>query len=488
MDQKLRAQLKSKLGGNFSKLTWQAKYNDPRAVLDYIEDKCNISLKNIWSNIEANLVNLQNKAGKDIAISRAAFDEATFILEQLKQKEECSNAKYEKQQLKKALELIDQAIINFPSSSSTAHLSPDNVTLAEVYALRAKALFKYGQAELALVAVKEALRLVPNSAYNYSILVETLGKEHLKRPKEALMHIRSALDLADYPRAAEEAVLHTANCFSADFVAYLRQLEASILEKLDADNYNHLEIENMKPNKHPKSEKKVKNFSIDYRCKIGKGKDKGRLFAATETIPSGTAIFLEHPYSSVILPEMITSICAFCFCDVANRFVPCDKCTDAVYCSADCVQLHNSSGHQFGCRLTKYISERSKSTTTVFNMLNRTGIETVLKAIEGSKEWKKVEEINEEDNEDTKVENDNVYDILAYSKDTRQRFTSEVAKDDQLRLQQYQAQMTLYSHYEKYSDVYLYSTITNAIECAAIASIAQGFSKFLSANVFLLFI
>lgn len=467
MDSKLRAQIKSNLVA-FSQTTSQAVYNDPRTVLEYIQNSCDISLKSIWANIEANLGNLQDS--KDVFGSRAAFDEATFLLDQLQIKQDSSKSKYGQQKLKTVLELIDYAIINCPSSS----LCPDIevVSLSEIYALRAKALLEVGQGELALGAIKEALRLGPSSSFSYNILVQILGKDHLNRPKEALSVILTALDRADYPRAAEEAAIDSpsADFFSAHFVAHLRSLENSILEELG----DRFEISQMKlPSyKKPKSDKQiVKNFSIDYRCQIGgqsvssEANSKGRLFAATDTIPSGTTIFRESTYSLVLAPEMISIICAFCFRNVANRFVPCDGCTGAVYCSPDCAQLHSSSGHQFSCRLSKYLTNRSKSTTSVFTMLNRMGVKSVLKTLE----------------EDEKVGDEiggNSYDMLTYSSDPKQRFTSEVEKDDTLRRQQYKAQMTLFSHYEKYLPDFLYSTIINAIDCAILASLAQGLCKF----------
>ena len=473
MDTKLQSQLKTLLS-SYIQLDWLAKGNDPRLVLQYIEASGGLTLKSIWASIEANLEKIRAEAGKDGQISRVALDEAAFLLKKLQKMGDKASDKYRQQQMTAIEELTDRALIFCPTTQ-----------LARVYAFRSKVLLENEKPELALSAMKEAVRLEPGSPLYHRTMAHILYSD-LKRPKEALKYIRAAISLADYPRAAEEeeevmaAETAADNSFSESFfylpsfIAQLRALEAAILEELmeEEDEEKKQEEENTEP---PPA-KKFKSFTMDFRCKVVQQGDnsKGRLIIALDSLPPGTPVFCEHVYSMVILPEMVARVCALCARKLTTGrcvAVPCPDCTEVLYCSASCAQLHRSQGggHQFGCRLLGHLTERSKSTTSVFNLLNRIGVKGVLKAIEESGEWATEEE--------EKEENAFLYDMTAYSKDADQRFTAEVHKDEALRRQAYQAQMTLYSHYEKYPIGCLSSAMINAIECAITAAIAQGFSR-----------
>ncbi len=437
MDLKTRDKLSAVLASYFnatkvSNLCWPAKINDPREALEYLESSDEISLNNIWNNINTNLADHRSKDAKNATISRIAALKADAIFQELIQKRNIEDDNDLQEKFKEALKLVDQAIVYCP-------VSPTSL-LAKKFTLRAKLLRWSDRPELALSAIKRARFLTPSS--------ETILEE-LLLIKEICGQAESSNDSSSMSSSSSSSLPSTSS-FSESNEQVLQTTMA----------------------------KMPQNFILDSRVQMSgtPGVGKGRSFAATRTIPAKTTILLEKAYSLTIWPKSATVLCAFCYDNVANRFVPCKGCTTAVYCSAACARAHNSphsGGHQFSCGLSKLVSGRNKDIDIIFNILNRVGVQTVLKVIEESQEWKQAQFGG--DKEVGQIG----YDVFAYSSDPHQRSPAvEVANNEKLRGQQFQAQMTLYSHSEKHKMKDFGGDMINAIECAIITCIAQGFSMF----------
>lgn len=381
--------------------------------------------------------------------------------------------------------------------------------MAKLYAFRSMALFEGTQYELAYVAIKHALILAPNSVVYHTFAARYLM--HLDKHSEALLHVKCATFVYNYPRAQEETIHNPPEDFETISLEQLRKMRSQIEANLaraagritseppssgseglsdgsscDSDSYDSEkddtdgeQMEKWMQNKEEDEfdtpfEEGPKNFTTDYRCHMAgsSGVGKGRYYAASEEIAAETPILRERAYSIIILPELRTRRCHYCARDVTNRFWSCSNCNDTVYCGPHCAKLNWTLSHRFDCGLTKYWNGRSKSTFHVFRLFNRLGIRGVLKAIAEEKE--SAEMIEEQSNNEEVEAKYKSYDLVDYSQDREQRFTREVEKESDLMRLAYRAQMTLLDHSEKYSNDYLYLNIVNAIECVMTSCMAQG--------------
>ncbi|KAI2797476.1 hypothetical protein BLOT_013033 [Blomia tropicalis] len=204
---------------------------------------------------------------------------------------------------------------------------------------------------------------------------------------------------------------------------------------------------------------RLKEFTVDSRLKFDSdGSVKGsRSIKAIKLIEEEQLIFRERLYSVLLLDECRLVKCAYCFHDVANRFLPCKSCNHVVYCSEQCSKYDWNRSHQYDCKIDRFWLNKSKSMGHVFRMLNRIGIRNTLNIIQSAV--------------------DDEYDVISYANDTNHL---EAYDDDntenRLKLNQFRAQCKLLSHSDKFGIKYLSYHIGNAIDCVILACLAQQIS------------
>lgn len=75
------------------------------------------------------------------------------------------------------------------------------------------------------------------------------------------------------------------------------------------------------------------------QVKIEHSENIGRHFVAIGSgIPADTVILEERPISLAVQPTVVGIKCTACYHDLHFRFLPCPKCTTAVYCDSKCAQ------------------------------------------------------------------------------------------------------------------------------------------------------
>lgn len=229
-------------------------------------------------------------------------------------------------------------------------------------------------------------------------------------------------------------------------------LKEELKEKIDSSQ-THTDHFGCEQHINQDIEEKKTNFDIDYRCKLNQEASKGRFFVATEDISEGTLVFREKAYSVILLQDGLLRKCSFCLKDVSNVFWPCRYCNEVCFCDATCAEKAWLSGHKGDCKLNHFWLSRSKSTFHMYKLLGRMGNRNIMRLEQDS----------------------NLYDIHAYIMDQEQMNCSEEDKSDQGRINAYKTQSTLVHHSEKFSPEFTVYHLLNAIDCAVLSYIRQGY-------------
>lgn len=74
----------------------------------------------------------------------------------------------------------------------------------------------------------------------------------------------------------------------------------------------------------------------------------GRHVVATKNIAVGDVIAIEEPFAKILLPEQAFSYCHNCL-ELCYTLVPCNKCTNALFCSNKCKDLALTAYHKYEC-------------------------------------------------------------------------------------------------------------------------------------------
>uniref|UniRef100_A0A6P6XZ99 SET and MYND domain-containing protein DDB_G0284059-like n=1 Tax=Dermatophagoides pteronyssinus TaxID=6956 RepID=A0A6P6XZ99_DERPT len=118
---------------------------------------------------------------------------------------------------------------------------------------------------------------------------------------------------------------------------------------------------------------------LDPRLLLINRSGQGRFFIANEPIDKDELILREQPYTLAMFTESSLKRCQNCYRQVTNIFFPCINCNEIIYCSINCLEQSYDLYHRFECRMNQYWIDCSKSTYHMFKLLNRLGIDNVLK-------------------------------------------------------------------------------------------------------------
>ncbi|KAJ6636018.1 SET and MYND domain-containing protein 4 [Pseudolycoriella hygida] len=82
--------------------------------------------------------------------------------------------------------------------------------------------------------------------------------------------------------------------------------------------------------------------------------DLGRHLIATQTIPPGATLIVEHPFSWIVHPNESLLFCQNC-CRKLRNVIPCSNCSMALFCSAQCLRA-SEAYHRFECDFMKALT------------------------------------------------------------------------------------------------------------------------------------
>uniref|UniRef100_A0A1L8DC02 SET domain-containing protein n=1 Tax=Nyssomyia neivai TaxID=330878 RepID=A0A1L8DC02_9DIPT len=97
------------------------------------------------------------------------------------------------------------------------------------------------------------------------------------------------------------------------------------------------------------------NEKIPYIAKclaLRENKKFGRHIIAEEEIPAGTIIALDKPYCQVIVNSHKYIRCTTCLLQVPHLLIPCDTCTQAMFCSMACKEKALKEFHAIECAVS----------------------------------------------------------------------------------------------------------------------------------------
>ena len=88
----------------------------------------------------------------------------------------------------------------------------------------------------------------------------------------------------------------------------------------------------------------IMQFELDldqWPMKVDSDPQRGRFLVASQTIPSGSLVFVSHAYCRTISKSFKKRICAFCFLVSPKRLdICCPRCKEVFYCSSQCRDDH----------------------------------------------------------------------------------------------------------------------------------------------------
>ena len=192
---------------------------------------------------------------------------------------------------------------------------------------------------------------------------------HLKQYDNCLSDISNAFKYG-YNLRPEKLVLRKANCLVqkllfADAKTVIDSIDMNdISDKLFECQINSLrKLIEQKADKNPtkcvnKSKQKrdlkfVANESMpnaSEAIELRTSDVKGRHIVAKEDIQMADILFIERPFSSVLLPEYYKNYCHNCYCKLSNVAVmPCLKCTQVRFCSEKCSEDSWQRYHRYEC-------------------------------------------------------------------------------------------------------------------------------------------
>uniref|UniRef100_A0A6P6XLQ5 Uncharacterized protein LOC113789125 n=1 Tax=Dermatophagoides pteronyssinus TaxID=6956 RepID=A0A6P6XLQ5_DERPT len=142
-------------------------------------------------------------------------------------------------------------------------------------------------------------------------------------------------------------------------------------------NDDHMDQNSRKEKNH--QPKQQQTSYLDQRLLLINRSGQGRFFIANESIDKDELILRERPYTIAMFTESSLKRCQNCYRQVTNIFFPCINCNEIIYCSINCLEQSYDCYHRFECRMNQYWIDCSKSTYHMFKLLNRLGIDNVLK-------------------------------------------------------------------------------------------------------------
>jgi tetratricopeptide (TPR) repeat protein len=341
------------------------------------------------------------------------------------------NEYYAKSNNKKALENYNFALIKAPANSKALVLS---------YSNRSAAFFSQKRLESCLADIDQVKGKLPNVISNltepndlsdiHSLIFKLLNREincHIKlnRPDFELDTNKLCLILkSEKFESQAEQTDQKIKTIQELFETYKKSLSTSNSETTE-DKSNDVG-----------SSPVIKNHISDL-VDIKYSDAKGRYCTAHKKIQKGDCIFIEKPYSVILLPEFTHNYCQLCFKELYNDFDGtfhdtnnlecCDLCSEVFYCSQKCKNLAQSSSnpsesfHKFECGVIQVLLHNLGIAHLAYRILISTSLDTIVKysSIEmSSTKANDIMQLNYK-NESDAGDYEHVFNLLTHEKDTQ---------------------------------------------------------------------
>lgn len=246
------------------------------------------------------------------------------------------NLYFNKKRYDKAIELYTQSILSAPfPESPEAHGHSEELSLG--FANRSAAFFHCCKYQEALYDIAYALELGYPPHLHFKVYL---------RKGQCQLNLGNNADARVSFNVAEECLLRTPLEPSK-----LRQ-HVKEIEKFRKACDTPLKCAHNEPHEHVQTninrgwhkELHSCSSSVDMHYST----EKGRFIIAYEDIYPGQAIFIEKPYTSVLLPPFTKTHCHHCHKEMGNA-VPCMQCNQVRYCTFACAKDSWSKYHKWEC-------------------------------------------------------------------------------------------------------------------------------------------
>jgi len=281
-----------------------------------------------------------------IALSTAQSAKSASASDQLRLK---GNQAYaNKSRLHQAFSLYTEAL-RFAPVHPAAHTYAANQSLVLAFSNRSAVLFEQGLFEASLEDIRWARAYFGSADQDCSVQLFNLAFKLMTREKKCLVGLNRHHQLAQLMDTGSFYSLLASGRFAADNESKLATFREEILAEAAAVGKEGVQ----------KRQKIACSVSgcVDVRLSA----EKGRHCLAARDIGAGEVLFVEEPYSAVLLPEFTHQYCHTCFKRVydgraglyrANtNAVFCQRCVEVVFCSGECRSADRS--HEIECTVLK---------------------------------------------------------------------------------------------------------------------------------------
>ncbi|XP_076047087.1 protein-lysine N-methyltransferase SMYD4-like [Oratosquilla oratoria] len=252
----------------------------------------------------------------------------------LKEKEKGSKA-YMKKRDKEAYDHYSKCIRLAPPTSSILCLA---------FANRSAVLFHMGKYEHCLQDIRHAEMFGYPSSLHHKILTRKLScyinLKDVEKASEVLKMCQEST--ANVPKESQESYSQT-----------LKGLKEKFLEMKSSSKKSDPVIDCSEDNSLYNGENKTV-LGMTSSLDVSLNETYGRHVVTTAKVPKGSVVFKESPYAAILLPEYHLSHCQNCFKSIES-FVPCEACSDIVYCNEKCRE-EGRSFHKYECKLIHILS------------------------------------------------------------------------------------------------------------------------------------
>ncbi|XP_047003321.1 SET and MYND domain-containing protein 4-like isoform X1 [Schistocerca americana] len=233
----------------------------------------------------------------------------------------------------KALILFTQALLRAMSADSEP-----SKTLPHAFAARSEVLFEMGKYQESIKDIQLAIRegFPENRRFQLYWRMARCHR-HLGETAKARVCLQLSLKLLENASSKDQ---HSR-------IIILEEMEA--LQK-SVTSTTQQENKEMKPGLPAVvgGENRSMPGASSY-LKVAHSDNKGRYCVTRNAIAAGDCIVAEHPYASVLLPEMGGTHCHHCFQRLETA-VGCPTCSGVAFCSSECRDKALTTYHQHECR------------------------------------------------------------------------------------------------------------------------------------------
>ncbi|KAK8747605.1 hypothetical protein OTU49_016491 [Cherax quadricarinatus] len=248
------------------------------------------------------------------------------------EKKEAGNKCFGRKNNVEALKLYSQAVVKAPVPSEEC-ADPRKMTLYAIcLANRSAALYHLREYHYCVKDIDEALEHHYPKELKYKLYKRKARLlSHMKQHIDARDAYRQALKWLDWAKMEREKRIE----HQTDIQKWLKMYETGKVVKNWDIPEGYIEPAPIIPDLAEGSSERFPSLSKKVDVKYDN--NQGRYAVAAEDIEPGDVIATEKPFAAVLLREEYGNHCQKCF-KVTKAPIPCKKCSNVLFCSAECRQ------------------------------------------------------------------------------------------------------------------------------------------------------